>query len=251
MRQGAAEGVTAVLTSCGRMRQLGRLLESLRAFNDHPLARFILMEDSGDAEAGRIAADLGFDVELHLAQQRRGQLASIDYAYARVETPWILHLEDDYVFTRPGYVAEALAVLRADPRVSMVSGRVWGEEFAGTRPPVTAVDGVRVRLIPRDAHPSWFGYAFHTGLRRKREWERFGPFAPYRREWDVSYAMKRAGMRMAYLVEPAYHDDDLGEQSASSDPARPARAASLGYKFSKSAKKALFRVERALGRYRD
>ena len=245
------EAITAVITSCGRMRQLARLLASYRACVDHPVERVILIEDTGDAAAERIAAEAGVAAEVHLAPRRRGQLASIDLAYGMVGTPWILHLEDDYVFERTGYVQDALAVLKADERISVASGRRWGDTFNGVAAPVTTLGGVAVRLPPRSAHPSWFGYAFHTGLRRRREWERFGPFAPYRREWDVSYAMKRAGLRMAYLAAPAYHDDDLGEPSAGADPARPRGIAAVAYSLNKHVKKRLFRVERALGRYDD
>lgn len=243
--------VTAVITSCGRFRQLARLLDSVRRHVDHPLARILLIEDSGDRHAHAVAAASGLAMEVHVAPRRRGQLASIDHAYAMVRTPWILHLEDDYLFTRSGYVADALAVLRAADDVSMASGRRWDGAFNGHAGAAAALGGVAVRLPPRAAHPSWFGYAFHTGLRRRREWERFGPFAPYRREWDVSYAMKRAGLRMAYLARPAYHDDDLGEPSAGTDPARPRGFARLRYTATKEAKKALFVAERALGRYRD
>lgn len=246
-----AEAITAVITSCGRMRQLARLLASYRACVDHPVERVILIEDTGDAAAERIAAEAGVAAEVHLAPHRRGQLASIDLAYGMVETPWILHLEDDYVFDRSGYVQDALAVLKADERVSVASGRRWGDTFNGVAVPVTTLGGVAVRLPPRSAHPSWFGYAFHTGLRRRREWERFGPFAPYQREWDVSYAMKRAGLRMAYLAEPAYHDDDLGEPSAGADPARPRGLAAMAYGLRKGLKKRLFRLECALGGYQD
>lgn len=245
------EQITAVITSCGRMRQLARLLESYRHFVDYPIARLIMIEDAGDARAHGAAEAAGVTAEIHLAPRRVGQLASIDRAYAMVKTPWILHLEDDYVFLRTGYVQDALAVLQADPRISMASGRAWGDRFNGVAVPITRVGGVAVRLPPRSAHPSWFGYAFHTGLRRRAEWERFGPFAPYRREWDVSYAMKRAGLRMAYLANPAYRDDDLGEPSAVSDPARPRGVAAKVYTLRKHLKKQLFRVEKAIGRYAD
>jgi len=168
-----------------------------------------------------------------------------------VETPYIFHCEEDYVYFRGGFIEESLTLLKADDTISMVSGRTWHhqDEFDV---PVVDHHGIQVRMPPRNLHPGWFGYAFHTGLRRKREWDQFGPFKPYAREWDVSYAMKRAGLRMAYLADAAYCDEDEGVSVGAVDPTR--KRFGVGrrmYTLRKSMKKSLFKVERALGRYND
>lgn len=243
------DAVTVVLTSCGRFDLLDRGLRSFYEHNTAPIARFLLMEDSGDESVREIAAAVDPTIEVHVG--KRGQLGSIDHAYGMVETPFIFHCEDDYIFLRGGFIEESLKILNADDRISMVSGRRWNhaDQFDV---PVTEHSGIPVLMPPRALHPSWFGYAFHTGLRRKREWERFGPFTPYRREWDVSYAMKRAGLRVAYLAEAAYDDEDAGVSVGAVDPTRKRRGWGRRlYAFRKSVKKAVFFIERALGRYED
>ena len=246
--------VTVVLTSCGRFDLLERCLRGFQAFNTHPVERFILMEDSGDPGVREVAAAVDPAIEVHVASPPLGQVNAIDRAYAMVETPWIFHCEDDYVFHRGGFIEEGLRVLEADPTISMVSGRGKAgiaTRFDPDRVPVSTVGGVTVQVPPRAMHPAWYGYAFHPGLRRRSDWERFGPFAPYRREWDVSYAMKRAGLRMAYLAPPAFVDDDRGTMTSDSDPARPRNLARHAYRLRKSLKKYLFYAERAMGRYAD
>jgi len=241
--------VTVVLTSCGRFELLERSLRSLLDKNTAPFDRFLLMEDSGDESVRDIVSAVDPGIEVHVG--RRGQLGSIDYAYGLVETPYIFHCEDDYVYFRGGFIEESLTLLKADETISMVSGRVWHHQDQFDVP-VVEHHGLQVRMPPRGLHPGWFGYAFHTGLRRKREWQRFGPFKPLGREWDVSYAMKRAGLRMAYLAEAAYVDEDEGHSVGATDPFRKRR--SLGRRIStvkKSFKKGLFHVEKALGRYDD
>lgn len=253
MSAAAGDLVTMVVTSCGRFDLLERMLRSFRAHNTHPIQRIIVTEDSGDPRAEAIAARIDPTIEVHVAQPRRGQIRSIDYAYGLVETPYIFHAEDDYVFLRGGFIEESLAILKADAQASMVSGRVFfhDEQFA-TPIPRGEIAGVPVILPPRSLHPGWFGYAFHTGLRRVAEWQRFGPFAPYEREWDVSYAMKRAGLHMVYLAEPAFMDHDEGLSVGAIDPTRKHRGIGrMGYSLKKSAKKTLFTVECALGRYAD
>lgn len=243
------DAVTVVLTSCGRFDLLERGLRSFYKKNTAPIDRFLFMENSGDETAREIARSVDPGIEVHLG--RRGQLGSIDHAYGLVETPFIFHCEDDYVYFRGNFIEESMTILKADNQISMVSGRTWHHDNL-FHVPVTEHSGISVRLPRRSLHPGWFGYAFHTGLRRKREWERFGPFAQHSREWDVSYTMKRAGFRMAYLAEEAYVDDDNGVSIGAKDPMR----ARFGwrrklYRLRKMLKKRLFKIERALGYYTD
>ncbi len=250
----ASERVTVVLTSCRRFDLLERGLRSFFAHNTYPIERFLLMEDSGDETAREIAHAIAPSIEVHIASPPRGQIASIDYAYSMVETPYIFHSEEDYVFHRGGFIEESLKVLKADDRISMVSGRGaadMGHQFDPEQLSVIQIGGIDIQMPPRAGHPSWHGYAFHAGLRRKREWEDFGPFTPFIREWDVSYAMKRAGLRMAYLVPPAFVDIDEGISTGGGDPTRPRGLRKYGYKIRKSLKRYRFSAERRLGRYDD
>ncbi len=249
------DAVTVVLTSCARFDLLERGLRSFFEKNTYPIERFLLIEDSGDETAREIAKAVDESIEVHVAAVRRGQSASIDYAYGLVETPYIFHTEEDYFYLRGGFIEDGLRILKAHDAVSVVSGEGFQDRqrtFNGLTLPVKKLAGVDVLLPPRSLHPGWYGYAFHPGLRRKREWERFGPFAPYRREWDVSYTMKRAGMHMAYLAIAAYDDDDGGYSVGALDPVRKRKG--WGRKLHtirKSLKKYFFYLERALGRYDD
>ena len=246
MSHNRENAVTAVLTSCGRFDLLERAIRSFIEHNTAPLARFLLMEDSGSNAARDIAAAIDPGIEVMVGQ--RGQLGSIDHAYGTVQTPYIFHFEDDYIFLRGGFIEESLTLLEKHDWISMVSARRWHHTELNLTP--VSCEGIEVFLPPPSAHPGWFGYAFHTGLRRKREWQRFGPFKPYDREWDVSYAMKRAGLRMAYLAEAASYDSDDGVSVSAVDPARKRNGiGKKKYKLKKSLKKGLFVIERALGRY--
>ncbi len=245
-----AEGaVTAVLTSCGRFALLERTLRSFLATNAAPLTRFIVIEDSGDGAARDVVAAIDPGVEVVVNPRRLGQHTAIDRAYAMVETPLVMHLEDDWEFSRGGIVEDGAAILAAHPETSMVSGRFFDNfVFPGPLPPVERLGEVAYHRIPRTLHPGWFGYSFTPGMRRLAEWRRFGPFARYGREWDLSYAMKRAGFRMAFLAEGRCREIGQQDQRAATDPHRPS---SLRNRLGKAARKALFSVEKRLGRYDD
>lgn len=244
----ADQAVTAVLTSCGRFGLLDQTLRSFLAHETAPLSRFILIEDSGDEGVRDVVRAIDPGIEVLVNPIRIGQHAAIDRAYAQVSTPLVMHLEDDWLFSGP-VVADGCAILAAHPEVSVVSGRFMDDfGYPGPLPPLERLGEVAYRRIPRALHPGWFGYSFAPGMRRLAEWRRFGPFARYGREWDVSYAMKRAGLRMAFLTEGRYRENGRTEQRADTDPHRPTR---LADRLGKAARKALFAVERRLGRYED
>lgn len=45
-----------------------------------------------------------------LTLENVGQLAAIDVAYKFIETEYYLHLEDDWVFLKPGYIEYAINI---------------------------------------------------------------------------------------------------------------------------------------------
>lgn len=245
----AEPAVTAVLTSCGRFGLLETTLRSFLATETAALDRFVVIEDSGEEAVRDVVRAVDPGIEVLVNPRRMGQHAAIDRAYATVRTPLVMHLEDDWLFSRGGTVAEGRAILDACPEVSVVSGRFMDDfSWPGPLPPVERLGEVAFRRAPRALHPGWFGYSFAPGMRRLAEWRRFGPFVRFGREWDLSYAMKRAGFRMAFLADGRYRENGRTEPRASSDPHRPGR---LADRLGKAARKALFAVEKRLGHYDD
>src|SRR6185437_10616975 len=100
--------ITVVVTSCNRHDLLERTLKSFLQYEtEHRVARILVAED-GDADPGPVCAGLG--VEYFRTGKRLGQIALIDEAYAKVSTPYIFHLEDDWEFFRPGFMEKSRAL---------------------------------------------------------------------------------------------------------------------------------------------
>jgi glycosyl transferase family 2 len=98
--------ITFVLTSCGRFDLLEETLSSFFRQNTALMARYLVIEDSGDDSVWRVAARFPFDIEVIVNQPSLGQIASIDRAYGTVTTPYVFHCEDDWRFFRPGFVED-------------------------------------------------------------------------------------------------------------------------------------------------
>jgi hypothetical protein len=202
-----ASDTTFVLTSCGRFDLLAETMLTFIERNTAPIARYVVVEDSGDASVRDAIGGLPLAIDFIVNDPPRGQLASIDRAYATVDTPYVFHCEDDWRFYRRGFVEASRRVLDARGDVSVVVPRRLGQNemhdaIVGTAA-VERVDGVDVRIPGPDAHPAYGGYSFNPGLRRLADWRAAGPFAAHANEAAVSFRFKMRGMRCAFLESPA------------------------------------------------
>jgi hypothetical protein len=217
------DAVSVVLTSCGRFDLLDRTLASFLRHNTHPIAQFLIAEDSGAEQVHGVLARHPFPFEVLVNDPPVGQIASIARAYARVTSPWVFHCEDDWPFTRPGFIEPSLGILKAHPEVSVVNvvcrGVLEQMDAALDRCPVLDHRGTPFRIIPPEADPLWFGYSFNPGLRRTAELRGLGDLRAIGHECDLSRHFKARGMTMAVLDEgAALH---LGEGRHVADPVFP------------------------------
>ena len=137
----------------------------------------------------------------------RGQMKSIDRAYADVTTPFIFHCEDDWRFFRSGFIEESLLLLAHFADISTVLCRRRGQnlmhDVIAYSSGVSRFSGVEFRRPAVGAHEFWGGYSLNPGLRRLADYQRIGPFGECRHEFDASVWFKRAGMGFAVLEHPA------------------------------------------------
>jgi hypothetical protein len=237
---------TVVVTSCGRFDLLRQTLTSLLATLDHPHEAFVIAEDSGDSGIYAAVASFGVDFQILLNQPKLGQMGSIDRAYQQVTTPLIFHCEDDWEFSRKGYLAQSARLLELYPDVSMVGLRSRDDLNPLMRGvPTQNAEGIPFYFYEPKRHPEYFSYAFNPGLRRLEDYHRLGPFARLGHEPDISYAFKKAGFRMAELEVPAVHHIGWGRHV--DDPTQPARSRTLVQRLRKSFGKRVKRIKRKMG----
>src|SRR5438874_831703 len=77
----------------------------------------IVVEDSADENVRQVVDDFGVPARTLVNGGRLGQMQAIDRACAQVGTPLIFHCEDDWQFTRGGFMRESPALLQALPDV--------------------------------------------------------------------------------------------------------------------------------------
>lgn len=191
--------ITVCLTMGRRPDLLRQTLESLRPDLDG--LTVLAINDFGDSATNDMFArvcpqgrliDLGHQVGHHRA---------VDALYSAVETPYIFHIEDDWAFSRHGFLPEAKRLLDADSALSSVCFRdisdfpdyiAWGDAPRH----VETEAGSYVRL---DAlHREWHGYTFNPHLARKALWQNLGGFSGFKKERHISRHIRSLGQVIAY-----------------------------------------------------
>ena len=176
--------ITGVLTSCGRYDLLERTLDTFYATSDPQLEKLIVVEDGPDIPAEARQRMHRPNIEWISTGSRIGQIAAIDYAYSRVTTPYVFHMEDDWHFLRAGYMERSLIVLESNPKCLQVWIRAVNDTQRQPVLPHTYVDhGVEWRRMAFDYinMGEWHGFSFNPGLRRLADYVSIGGFGIHTR----------------------------------------------------------------------
>ena len=158
--------ITFTLTSCNRWNLLEKTLDSFLSLNTYPIERYLLHEDSGNSEiVSKTKAKYPF-IEV-LESNRSGLLASVDKLYALVDTEYVLHNEDDWLFRgNPYFIQESLDILESRPDIHQVWIREeipnsWLEEKTNAN----------YRMVKSCHYGDWTGFSFNPGLRRLSDYK--------------------------------------------------------------------------------
>lgn len=199
--------ITFTLTSCNRWNLLEKTLDSFLSLNTYPIKRYLLHEDSGNPEiVSKIKAKYPF-IEV-LESNRSGLLASVDKLYALVDTEYVLHNEDDWLFRgNPYFIQESLEVLE-NPNINQVWIRegipyTWLEEKTDAN----------YRMVKQSHFGDWCGFSFNPGLRRLSDYKLMFPdgFNSYNthgtnsalNEHECNQVASTFGYRAALLNNPS------------------------------------------------
>jgi len=226
--------LAVVLTSCGRFDLLGQTLASFLAHFEP--GKIIVAEDSESAD-GAAAISREFPmVDMRLNAPRLGQLRSIDTLYATLSTPYVLHLEDDWSFTRSLDLDSVVQFLETRPDISVVciANRIYDPRFAKSATK-THHGGIDYLVWDLDAHPKWFSYSFNPSIARLALWRKLGPFERFVTEETLSRFCKERGLRIA-MVDPGVAGH-IGDGRHAPDPFQPARPRTLVSRLKRSVAK--------------
>ena len=202
---------TVTITSCDRFDLLAQTVESLiRCWDYEPPKAVIINEDSGlEIPASIIRLfEKWPNTELLITEGDHNQIAAIDRMYRLVKTPYVMAVECDWLFDRPGFIQPSLDILESDPKIVTVWLRYPNER---NRHPVQGMNktpnGTRYQKFQVGYRRVWHGFTFSPGLRRLEDYKLIAPFSSYHlgNSLDTEAAIGRIylekGFRAATLLQ--------------------------------------------------
>ena len=214
--------ITVVITSCNRLDFLKVTTDSFLRFNTYPISEYIIVDDSGSADAHNELRRLYPDWTLLLHPTHRGQIQCIDDAYDHVKTPYIFHCEDDWEFFKEGFMLPSLMILEHDKRPMLVWLR-HPENFP-VEPEVYNAEGIEYRLLGTDISGSWHGFSWNPSLRRLSDYKLVAPFTKFIQEGDFNALTEcRIGIELyeKYHLKAAIINDEYCKHIGESRRAVP------------------------------
>ena len=215
--------VTFCLTSCGRMDELEKTVDSFIKYNDYPIKNWFIVEDSGDSKQHDILKKLNAEkwdsrFMLFLNNENIGQNASIDKMYKNVSTEYIFHCEEDWEFYRGGFIEDSMKVLETQPKVLQVWIRPKSDKILNPieKRQFTLPGGVVVRRvlpvsfkIKTGIVKNYMGFSWNPGLRRKSDWL-LDPISGNYTRCLHEHIIDAIYSRLGYMVVSLSKDDEDG-----------------------------------------
>lgn len=216
--------VTFCLTSCGRVDELEKTIDSFIKFNDYPIKDWFIVEDSGDTTIWNQIVSLNNNkwnkrFKLIFNSTNMGQTVAIDKMYTKVQTKYIFHCEEDWEFYRGGFIEDSLKVLESQPKVLQVWIRPKSDKVLNPieKRKFTLPKGVIVRRVlpvsfkikEDQSVDNYMGFSWNPGLRRKSDWEIEpikGNFTLLKNKYVIDLVYRKLG----YMVVSLSQDDEDG-----------------------------------------
>lgn len=222
MRFSESSDVTIVITSCGRFDLLKKTLASLEQFNSYPIKKVIITEDSGKSEVHQCLPQ-GWEeyCQIFVNTPKLGQLASIDLAYAQIDTQWVFHCEDDWQFYRPGFIEDSMLLLKNDQQALQVWLRSFAHDLQVHSPYVYLGERKQLDCVVYHELMShkeeWQGFSFNPGLRRLLDYKQHAPYQQFAGEKALSRLYSEENRYALILENDAVLHTGFGEHVVSSE----------------------------------
>lgn len=198
--------VTVVFTSCGRFHLLKETFKSFIEKNTYNIKKIIIIENSGILESKEILEQMtkGVDnVQIIINETNIGQVASIDKVYNLVDTEYIFHCEDDWLFFDGGFIEKSIDVLEHDSKITNINIRIRFDGERGSMHPVEFTKQTKNDTIYHEYQINylgeWHGFSWNPGLRRLRDYNLIKPYTTYINEQGVGTKYKELGYKSACL----------------------------------------------------
>ncbi len=189
--------ITVILTSCGRQDLLQQTINSFLLRNTYHITEWWIYEDSGVPGINDVLKSIYPFIKWIEPNNRHGQIVALDTLWSKVKTPYAFHCEDDWLFTRPGFIEKSISIMEAEPKIAHVWLRdakdlvahpiQWGMEYG----------------ILKASKSLWAGFQFSPSVKRLADYRAIGSYGKYttfdkNRPWKAEAAISQLYNRLGY-----------------------------------------------------
>ncbi len=195
--------VSLFLTSCNRPELLRATLESFVKYNTYPIEYGVIVEDSGLKGINDFAHSIvPFPLKIIYADQRRGQMKSIENGLQFLNTKYVFHCEEDWEFYNYGFIEESMKILKKNNKITGVRLRSFDELTNRYNFSITRVDNEDYCIV--SGH--YTSYSWNPSLRTIEVQKMFTPY-----EKSGLHSICEGGLAKAF--------EDLGMMTATTSKA--------------------------------
>ena len=178
--------VTVCVTSYNRFDLLKQTVDSFLKLNTYTISRFIIIEDSAKPQMNeKVIKEYGSTLDVIINETNIGQIKSIDKAYKTINTDYIFHIEDDYLFKgNPDFIKDSMEILEERQDVNQIWLRHLDNYIVSHGPAgihqfeldvLNTTSGIKYRMLKLPHCGNWCGFSFNPGLRRLSDYNRLFP----------------------------------------------------------------------------
>jgi len=214
---------TTFVLSCNRLDVLAKTLQSFFDTQDY-VTKMVIVDDS--AEEGvfeKLVEEYGEIADVICFPRNRSQWWAMDFMVSYCDSEYIFYLEDDWEFTRPGYLNQSKAILQKYREVGCVDTSWRTFEFQG-------IDSYHKGLVDdmfywkrpwkiTDGHVAWHAWVGSPNLRRRDDLIMLGRVEKWHNEWNIDRKFTALGFKGVYLN--GEYSRHLGDHCSRMEGKRP------------------------------
>lgn len=167
------QNVTLVLTSCGRLDLLEATVKSIHPYIIKNTKQNILIDDSGKKDIhNSIESNKLFLNWIKIYNQENiGQPKSVDKAYSLVDTDYVFHCEDDWIFDNDyNFIFKSLDILEKHEKIFQVTFRK-----NCPHPVIPTNDNFSIKIS--GWNNEWYGFTYNPSIIRMRDVKKVMPYS--------------------------------------------------------------------------
>lgn len=215
--------ITTFVLSCDRLHILEK---TMRSFFDTcgERTKLVIVDDSGNPDVFlKLVKQYGHISDIICFPENRSQWWALDFMVSYCFTEYIFYLEDDWEFTRSGYLEKSKDILRKYRDIGNVdiSRRTYEHEGFVTYNSEIIDDEFNYKKHWRisDRHFFWVGWQGSPNLKRRDDLILLGRVEKWHNEWNIDRRFHALGFKSVFLKDK--YVEHLGDNESRMHGKRP------------------------------